>query len=140
MDIRAFVQRDLLALEVGDGLQRAVLGDQDRLGFGRRWLVAHIDEGSAGGLCEDRRGLASRAEVDRADVECLEQLRPGRELRPLDRIALRLQLFLKESLCFQQNERAVLLEPDTDDLVVRMGCSGRTQRNAAREYEFRKVA
>ena len=105
-----------LPLRSATRLQRAVLGHKDRFGFRRRRLVADIDERRPGSLREDRRRFARRAEIDGADIERLEQLRPGRELGPLDRIALRLQLFLEQSLRLQQDERAVLLEADADVL------------------------
>ena len=84
VNVRAFVQRDFLALQVGDGLERAVLGDQDRFGFRRRRFVADIDERRSRGLREDRGRFTGSAEIDGPDIECLEELRPRRELGPLN--------------------------------------------------------
>ena len=98
MDVRALVERDLLALEIGDGLDRAVLGHEDRLARGRGRLMRDIDERRAGGLREDRRRFAGIAEIDGADIDRFEQLRPGGELRPGHLEAERLQLLLQRAL------------------------------------------
>ena len=82
MHVRALVERDLLALEVGDGLDRAVLRDEDRLAAGGRRLVRHVEQRSAGGLSEDRRRFTGIAEVDGADVHRFEQLRPAKNYLP----------------------------------------------------------
>ena len=127
VDVRALVEGDVLALEVGDRLERAVGGDEDRLGPRRRRLVPDIDQRRAGRLGEDRRRLAGGAEVDGADIQPLEELRAGRELRPLDRVALGLQLLLEQPAGLEQDERAVFLEAEADGLVV-FGVADRGQR------------
>ena len=82
VNVGALVQRDLLALEVGDRLDLAVLRHQDRLALRRRRLIGDILDRRARGLREDRRRFAGVAEIDRADIERFEQRRAGRKLRP----------------------------------------------------------
>ena len=125
VDVRALVERDLLALQVGHRLERRILRHEDRLALRRRRLVGDVDEVGAGRLREDRRRLADRAEVDRADVERLEQLRAGRELGPLHLDALRREALLEIAARLQRRERAVLLVADAQRLGLGLGERGR---------------
>ncbi len=112
MNVRALVQRYLLALEVGDALDRAVGLHEDRLAFRCRRLMGDVDERRACSLCEDRRCFTGRAEVDGANVQPFEKLRSCRKLRPFDGETKRLQGFLQRALALEQDERAVFLKAD----------------------------
>lgn len=118
MDIRALVQGDLLALEIADRLDRAVLRHQDRLTARRRRLMRHIDEGRAGGLREDRRRLAGRAEIDGAHIQPLEELRSRRELGPAYAVAQGFERLFERALAFEQDERPIFLDADADRLGI----------------------
>jgi hypothetical protein len=85
MHVRALVEGDALAFQIGDALDRRILGHQDRLALGCRGLDPGIDELGAGRLGEDRRGFAGGAEIDAARGQGLEQLRAAREFGPFDR-------------------------------------------------------
>ena len=89
VNVGALVQRDLLAFQIGDRIQLAVLRHQDRLALRRRRLIGDILDRRAGGLREDRRRFAGVAEIDRADIERFEQRRAGRKFRPHHLVAER---------------------------------------------------
>jgi hypothetical protein len=104
-----FVQRDLLALQVGHGLDGGALGHQH--GFGLRALNRRADVGQrrAGGLREDGRRLAHVAEVDGADVQRLQLHRAGGELGPLHAHAQRRQALFERAAALEQREVALLV-------------------------------
>ena len=83
MDVRTLVERDLLAAQLRDVADRRIGQYDDRLALRRGRLVADVDEIDAARLGEDRRRFADRADVDRAGVQALEQLRAGRKFEPL---------------------------------------------------------
>ena len=131
MDVRALVQGDLLAAQIGDGLDRAVLGDEDRLAERCRRLVGDVEEIRVVGLPEDRRRLPGRAEIDGPGIQRLQQRRPRGELGPAHPVAERRQLLLQQALALQQDQRAVFLVADADDLVL----GARQQRAEDQERE-----
>lgn len=62
--------------------------------------------------------LARGAEVDCPDIEPFEQLRPCRELGPLDGVALRAELLLEQTAALEKDQRPVFLEAEVDRLVL----------------------
>ena len=64
---------------------------------------------------------------------------PGREFRPLDGIAQWLQLLLEQALRLQQDQGAVFLEADADDLVVRVRCRRDAECDAAGNRDLQEV-
>ena len=73
MRIGAARHRDALALEVGDGLDRAVPHGDQRRPFGARIDVDRLDR-IAVDLADQRGGAGGRAEIERAGVEELQRL------------------------------------------------------------------
>ena len=116
MHVGALVQGDLLALQLAHRLQRRVLGHQNRLAGRRRRLMRHVQQVGTGGLGEDRRRFAGGAEVDRADVQPLEQLRAAGKFGPLHLDALLGQALLQRALGLEQHQGAVLLIADSQGL------------------------
>src|SRR5205823_3532777 len=114
VNIGTLVEGDLLAFEIGNALERAVFGNQNRLALWRRRLMCDIDERRARGLGKYRRRLADRTKINGADIEPLEKLGTGGKLRPLDFVTKWLQRLFDETFSLQQNERSVFLEADPD--------------------------
>ncbi|MNP18373.1 hypothetical protein D3C76_1108560 [compost metagenome] len=121
MHVGALVQRDLLALELGDRRNRRILLHQDRLAGRRRRFVGHVEQVGAGGLGEDRRGLAGDTEVDAADVQSFEQLRAAGEFGPLHGDALLRQTLLQRAAGLEQHQGAVFLIADTQGFGLCLG-------------------
>ncbi len=82
MNVGAFVQRNLFAFQVGNGIEGAVLGNEYRLALRGRRIVGEIDQGRTSRLRKDRRRFTCDAKVNGADVKGFEQRRPGGEFRP----------------------------------------------------------
>src|SRR6266516_3956814 len=108
MDVRALVKCDLLALQISDRLDRAVLRHEDRLDLRRRVLVADIEKRYAGSLGKDRRRLAAMGEIDRARLDSFEKRRSGRKLTPGDSVTERPQPLFQIATRFQKPEAADL--------------------------------
>ena len=88
----------------------------------RRDFIGGVDEVRAGGLREHGRRLADIAEVDRADIQSFQQLRPGRKLGPFDGDAERREPFFERAVRLQQHERiGGFLIADAKFLRVRLG-------------------
>jgi hypothetical protein len=121
MDVGSLVQGDVLALEVRYALQGTVLRHQDGFTVRSGGLITHIDQWGACGLGKDWRSFTGIAEVDRTGVQRFQELRSGWKLRPLDRVAKRLQLRFQKAFVLQEDQRAVLLIADADDLLIRGG-------------------
>ena len=111
MDVRTLVERDLLAAQLRDVADRRIGQYDDRLALRRGRLVADVDEIDAARLGEDRRRFADRADVDRAGVQALEQLRAGRKFEPLHGDALAREPFLQRAARLEHDEVAVFLKP-----------------------------
>src|SRR5205809_5400592 len=106
MDVRAPVKCDLLALQISDCLDRAVLRHEDRLDLGLGVLVADIEKGCARSLGKNRRRLAAMGEIDRARLDALEKRRPGRRLNPRDSVTERPQPLFQIATLFWKPEAA----------------------------------
>jgi len=137
VDVGALVERDLLAFEVRDRFQRAVLRHEDRLALRRRRLIGDILERRAGGLREDRRGLTGVAEIDGADIECLEQRRARREFGPHHLVAVGGELRLQGALALEQHQLAVFLVADADHLVLPVGRADGSRDDTDRQHDGR---
>ena len=131
--VRALVERDPAALQIGHRFQRRILAHHHGLGGGRGQVVGDVDHVGTRRLREDRRRFADIAEVDAADVERFEHLRPAGEFDPSHRGALRGQLLVEQAARFHQHQRAVLLK--TDAQLGRLGTSLRKRRHADRQRE-----
>ena len=118
----------------------AVLRHQDRFALRRRRLIGDILDRRARGLREDRRRFAGVAEIDGADIERLEQRRPGRKFRPYHLIAGGLQLAFERALALEQHQLAVFLEADANDLVLAVGGADRQADDAERQHGARDQA
>ena len=140
MDIRALVEGDLLAAQIGDGFERTVLRDQDRLALRGRRIVGKIDQRRAGSLRKDRRRFAGDAEIDRADIERFEERRSRRKFGPGHGVTERLQLLLQRSASLQEDQLAVFLETDAHDLVLTVGGTDASGDNAERQNGARDPA
>ena len=126
--VRALVQRHLLALEIGHRLDRAVLGNQNGLAARGGRLMRDIEKRRTGGLGKDRRRFAGIAEIDRADIDGFEELRPGGKFRPGHLEAERLQLFLQRAPALEQDQLAIFLKADADGFILRRsGCGGKAE-------------
>ena len=88
------------------------LRDDDRLAMRRRRLVRHIHDAVAGGLREDRRGIAVDAEIERPRSHRLQHLRPGRMLAPLDPVAGPGQRLVEIPGMLEDDQRAIALVAD----------------------------
>ncbi|MCY1291449.1 hypothetical protein D9M70_406360 [compost metagenome] len=119
--VGALVQRDLPALELGDGFDRRILRHQDRLAGRRRRLVGDVEQVGAGGLGEHRRGLAGDAEVDAADIQPFEQLRAAGEFGPLHPDALVREALLQRAAGLEQHQGAVFLIADPQGFGLGLG-------------------
>src|SRR5437764_14107863 len=84
MHVRALVKRDLLALQVGDRLDWAILRHDDRLALRRGGLVTDIEKRCASSLGKNRRRVAAMGKIDRACLDPFEKLRPARKFLPSD--------------------------------------------------------
>ena len=89
-----------------------VLRQQDRFTGRRRRFVGHVEQIGTGGLGEYRRGFASDAKVDRADIQAFEQLRAARELGPLHLHTVGGQALFQGALGLEQHQGAVFLIAD----------------------------
>ena len=128
--VRALVQGDLPALQVGHAQRRILAPGWPRWRAPR--LAAHVHQRRACRLGEDRRGLAHRAEVDRAHVQAFQQLRAGGELGPLHRHALLGQALVQRAQRLDDGERAVFLKADAQRLAV-LRLRGRRQQRRAQQ-------
>jgi hypothetical protein len=137
VDVRALVQRDLLAAKISHRFQRTVLRHQDGLASRGRRIVGEIDQRRAGGLRKDRRRLARNAEIDGADIEGFEQRGPGWKFRPGHAVAERLELVLECTPALEQDELAVFLVADADDLVLAITRADRCSDCAERQHGSR---
>ncbi|CAM2160384.1 hypothetical protein PT2222_70367 [Paraburkholderia tropica] len=127
--VRSLVQGDFLALEFGNGLDRRLLADHQTFGVGRRHFVGGVDKVRAGGLRENRRRFAHVTEIDRADVQAFEQLRPRRELVPRQLDAERREALFERAVRLEQHQRARgLLIADAELIGLKFGPGG--QRGA----------
>jgi hypothetical protein len=109
-------------LRSATALDRRALGDEHR--FGRRggFLVTDINEVGAGRLREDGRRLADVAEIDRTDVEALQQLWSGGKFHPFHLQALRRQALFHRPLGLEQGQQTGrLLEADAQQFRVVFG-------------------
>ena len=143
VDVGALVERDLLAFEIGDRFQQAVLRHENRLALRRRRLIGDIPDRCTRGLRKNRRRFAGVAEIDGADIERFEQRRPGRKLRPNNLVAGGLQLVLERALALEQHQLAVFLETDAQDLVLpvlAVGSADRGGDDADRQHGARNPA
>jgi hypothetical protein len=85
-------------------------------------LIGDVDEVRAGSLREHGRRLADIAEVDGADIQSFQQLRPRRKLGPFDGDAQRREPFFERTVRLQQHERiGGFLITDAEFLGVRLG-------------------
>ena len=66
VDVGALIERNLLALEIGQCFERQIFRDEDRFAFRCRWLVGGVDEGNARGLREDRWCFTGVPEINGA--------------------------------------------------------------------------
>ena len=132
MHVRALVQRDLFALQVSQRFDWAILWDKDGLASWRGRLVAHVNERRACRLGKNGRRLASIAEIDGANIQRLQELRPGRKLDPGDFIAKRRRLLLKRAPAFQQDQLTEFLEPYTQRFLLSL-CAGRHRKRRKRK-------
>jgi hypothetical protein len=92
------------------------------------------------GLGKDWRSFTGIAEVDRTGVQRFQELRSGWKLRPLDRVAKRLQLRFQKAFVLQEDQRAVLLIADADDLLIRGGRQSYRAGEARPSYKGDKRA
>ena len=120
MDVRALVERDLLAPEIGDG--------PDRVSFGTR--IA--SPSGAGGSCADIESgaPAACAKIGGASPVEPKSMAPALSAssswgppgtRPSDPVAERLQLLLEQPLPLQEHQGAVFLVADADRLLLGTG-------------------
>src|SRR4051794_28052623 len=114
MCARSLAEGDTLAFEVGDRLDRRVLGNDDRLIVAVRFDGGHVSYPRATGLRENRRGIADEAEVDSADIEGLEQRRTELEIHPLDLDAEWLEDVLDRVALPHRRKESALLRADAD--------------------------
>lgn len=83
MAARPLRHRDLLASEIGDGLERGRLRKHDGLCRGRGSFLSDIGELGFGRLREDRHGVGDvGAEIDAADIDGFQQRQAAREFMP----------------------------------------------------------
>eukprot|EP01022_Parablepharisma_sp_SALTPOND_P036530 TRINITY_DN997_c0_g1_i1.p2 TRINITY_DN997_c0_g1~~TRINITY_DN997_c0_g1_i1.p2 ORF type:complete len:956 (+),score=359.07 TRINITY_DN997_c0_g1_i1:4487-7354(+) len=113
---------NLLALELGDGLDRRILGHGQRGPFGTRIDVDRLDR-IAIGACQQGRQAGGAAEVDAVAVEVFEGAVAALAQDPLDLGALRLEIvFQPAELAQHQAGRRIGGVVETDDLG-RLGCA-----------------
>ena len=91
--VRALVQRDLFALQMGERFNRAILRDEDGLASWGGGLVGHVNEGRAGRLRKNRRVSPVLPNRWRR-LQGFQKLRACRKLGPGDFIAERFRLLL----------------------------------------------
>ena len=132
----ALADRDLPALEVGDRLDVGVRLGDDRLALAVAGQGGDVDDRRSSRLAEDRRCVAGPADIDRTDIERLDQRRPGGELDPGDADAFRLQRLLDELLLARDDRQAGLLEADLAIPSDRR--RGRASRRAPRRRVIRR--
>src|SRR5439155_24481648 len=137
VNVGALVQRNFLAPEIGDRIKLAVFRHEDRFAFRRRRLIGDVPDGCTRRLREDRWSFAGVAEIDGTDVERFEQGRTGGKFGPHHRVADGLKLVLERAFALQQDQLAVFLESDTDDLVLPIGSADRGSDNADRQHRAR---
>lgn len=116
MDIGPFVQRNFLFFEVRHRLDRAVFRYQNSLTMRCGGLDRDIDERRAGRPREDGGSFTGGAEIDRTDIERLQQLWAVREFKPLDPEPLRFQRRLQRARLAQKHKRIILLIADVQNL------------------------
>src|SRR6266702_3732595 len=93
---RALGIADLLALQIGYGVDRRAVLYQDALALRSRRLPGEVDDLPSGRLHEDATDISGIAEADAADVHGLEQIQPRCELDPVDRDAFFLETPLED--------------------------------------------
>jgi hypothetical protein len=95
------------------------LGTSTASAVGAGFLVTDINEVGAGGLREDGRRFTDVAEIDRPDVEPLQQLGSGGKFHPFHLQPLRPQASFDGALGLEQGQQTGrLLEADAQQLRV----------------------
>jgi hypothetical protein len=82
--------------------------------------MCHVDEWRACGLRKNGRRLAHTAEIDCSGIDGFKQRRTSRELGPSNLEAQRGEAPFEIALALEQDEIAVFLIPDVDDLIRRV--------------------
>ena len=111
----ALGESDALALQVGNGANAGVGGNENALPVGDR-RSRDIDDVGVRGLGKDRRRIADRAEIDAAGAHGFQQRRPRRELDPLDADLPAGEPLLQHGLLPRDHQHAGLLVADPDFL------------------------
>ncbi len=136
LHVPAAADGDLLALQIGHGLQRRVLRHEDGDALRIRLLGREVDRANAGRLCEDAGRVGGVAEIDGAGVQRLQQHRAGGELGPLHVPAQRLERGLELACALEDVERVELLVSDAQRAAV----SGTRRRKGGGQGEAQGVA
>ena len=134
--------RDALALEVGDGLDRAVALGHQRRPFGARIDVDRLDR-VAVDLADQRGGAGRRSEIERTRVEEFERLVGAGRQHPADGDAILLELLLEQALVLQHEADGIVGRPvDANFLHLRLGAGhGRCrERQAQGGKEAKRIA
>ena len=84
MGAGAFLEGDFMSFKLRDALDRAIFRHQNHFGFRFGRLDAHVNQIGPGGLGKNWRNITGAAEIDTADVERFQHLRPSREFNPRD--------------------------------------------------------
>ena len=126
---RSLAKGDALALEIPQRLDRGILRDNDRLGISFRFDRCDVANPGAAGLSEDRRRIADIAEVDGADIDCLEQRWTELEVDPLDVDAERLECILDRMALPHRWKEATLLRADASFGRLVLCLRGRYRRS-----------
>ena len=113
---RRLGDRDLLAGQTRDVLDRGSRRNDDRLTVAARRNCSGVEQVRVGRLCKDRRAVARIAIVDRSSSERFEQRGAKSKLDPSDPHALRFKSLLKSFLLFHDEKRADFLITDAQFL------------------------
>ena len=116
VDVRPLVQPHALALQVGHAVDCRLFRHHNRFRFRVSGGVGKVDQIGLRRLGKGRRRIAGRGQIDTADVEPLQHLRPGGEFDPAYGNTLFFQAFIQGAAIFQQREDVRLLIADVDGL------------------------